>query len=215
MLPLCLFSAARLHRTALTRCCAVLCQDVWFRRYQHLYFIPVASFLFVSWRIQSLQHVIRSNNVWEMLPILCNLCWLCSLGLPVAFLSVYLAGGLVAVIVTATHQSEEMLPAVQLSPADYNFVSVQFATTRDARCGNPVMEWLWGGMQYQLEHHLFPTMPKYHYAQLCSRVEQWARQQGLDYRAESVWQIWCRNYQTMKLFAGSKLTAADPQPKQH
>jgi fatty acid desaturase len=28
-------------------------------------------------------------------------------------------------------------------------------------CSNPFSEWLWGGMQYQLEHHLFPTMPRY------------------------------------------------------
>lgn len=35
----------------------------------------------------------------------------------------------------------------------------QFRSTRDAVCSNPFSEWLWGGMQYQLEHHLFPTMP--------------------------------------------------------
>ena len=176
--------------------------DVWYRALQHLYFIPVASFLFVSWRIQSLQHTWATMHVREMAFMLLNFTWLCYLGLPIAFFSIYLAGGLVAIIVTATHQSEEMLPPVHMNPAAYNFVSCQFATTRDARCGNVLMEWLWGGMQYQLEHHLFPTMPKYRYAALCKIVEQWAGEHGLDYKAESVWQIWCRNYETLKLFAG-------------
>ena len=178
--------------------------DVFFRRFQHLYFVPVAAFLFVSWRVQSLSHTIRTSHVQEMAVMLLNFTWLCSLGLPIAFFSIYLAGGLVAVIVTATHQSEEMLPPVHLNPAHYNFVQCQFATTRDARCGGVLMEWLWGGMQYQLEHHLFPTMPKYRYARLCKVVEEWAHSEGLDYKAESVWQIWKRNYDTLRLFAGKE-----------
>ena len=176
--------------------------DVWFRAFQHLYFVPVAAFLFISWRVQSLSHTVRTSNVQEMVLMLVNYAWLLSLGLPIAVSGVYFAGMIVAVIVTATHQSEEMLPPVHLNPAPYSFVHEQFATTRDARCGNALMEWLWGGMQYQLEHHLFPTMPKYRYAKLVKVVEEWAQGEGLDYKAESVWQIWWRNYQTMKLFAG-------------
>ncbi len=134
-----------------------------------------------------------------------NYIWLFTLPLHVSLGAVYLAGGLVAVIVTATHQSEEMLPPVHLDPNAYNFVRCQFATTRDARTdGNFMMEWLWGGMQYQLEHHLFPTMPKYRYASLCRVVEEWANGVGLEYKAESVWAIWRRNFQTLRLFAGKE-----------
>ena len=183
-------------------------QDVFLRRFQHLYFVPVAAFLFVSWRIQSLQHTLRTNNAGEMVAMLLNFTWLCYLGAPVAFFSIYLAGALVAVIVTATHQSEEMLPPVHMNPTKYNFVSCQFATTRDARCGHWAMEWLWGGMQYQLEHHLFPTMPKYRYAQLCGIIEEWAKGQALDYKYESVWAIWRRNYNTLKVFAGKEGSTA-------
>jgi hypothetical protein len=42
-----------------------------------------------------------------------------------------------------------------------NQVAAQLRSTRDARTSTPFTEWLWGGMQYQLEHHLFPTMPRY------------------------------------------------------
>jgi fatty acid desaturase len=63
------------------------------------------------------------------------------------------------------------------------------------------MEWLWGGMQYQLEHHLFPTMPKYKYAQVRPIIQKWANDNGIEYRCQSVWKIWHRNYMTMKYFA--------------
>ena len=43
------------------------------------------------------------------------------------------------------------LPACQ---EDFNpdFVDNQFRTTRDATVRNPFAKWIWGGMQYQLEH---------------------------------------------------------------
>jgi len=59
-------------------------------------------------------------------------------------------------------------------------------------------------MQYQLEHHLFPTMPKYNYARVRPIVQQWAKDNQINYRCESVWSIWRRNYQTLKLYAKKK-----------
>ncbi|CAF0882545.1 unnamed protein product [Adineta steineri] len=171
-------------------------KDIWFRSYQHLYFIPVYSLLYLSWRWQSLQHAFRTLNYSEMFFMLLSYTWLYMLGWQVALGSVLLGGFLVAIIVTATHQSEEML-----SDSDHSFVETQFLTTCDARCDNFFMEWLWGGMQYQLEHHLFPTMPKYKYARLRPIVKQWANDNGIDYKIESVWSIWYRNYQTLRYFS--------------
>ena len=170
--------------------------DVWFRHYQHIYFVPVYSLLYLSWRWQSLQHAWRTSEYRELMFISLNYFWLFTLGWPVALGSVLLGGFLVAGIVTATHQSEEML-----FDSDRSFVETQFLTTCDARCDHFLMEWLWGGMQYQVEHHLFPTMPKYNYARVRPIIAQWAKDNGVDYRCESVWSIWGRNYQTMKHFA--------------
>jgi len=36
----------------------------------------------------------------------------------------------------------------------HDWVSAQFCCTRDAVTRTAFTEWLWGGMQYQLEHHL-------------------------------------------------------------
>ena len=40
----------------------------------------------------------------------------------------------------------------------YDFCEAQFRSTRDAMCSNWFSDILWGGMQWQLEHRLFPTL---------------------------------------------------------
>lgn len=178
--------------------------DVWFRKFQHFYFVPVASFLYVSWRIQSFQYAFERKHWSEIFFMAINYFWLYQLGLTVAFGSVFFGGFLVAVIVTATHQSEEMYDGSTpeaINSMPYSYVECQFNTTRDARTTDPFMEWLWGGMQYQLEHHLFPTMPKYYYSSICDRVEKFAKENGLDYRVDTMFQIWRRNYDTLRYFA--------------
>jgi fatty acid desaturase len=174
--------------------------DVWFRSYQHLYFIPVYSFLYLSWRSQSLQHSFRTYNYPELILMLPSYIWLYILGWKIALGSILVGGFLVAIIVTATHQSEEML-----TNSSHSFVETQFLTTCEARCDNFFMEWLWGGMQYQLVHHLFPTMPKYNYVHVRPIVQQWAKENGVKYKCESVWSIWYRNYQTLKHFSSEKI----------
>jgi fatty acid desaturase len=170
--------------------------DVWYRAYQHWYFIPVYSLLYISWRRQSIQHAFNTSKYFELGLMLPSYFWLYMLGWQVALGSILFGGLLVAGIVTATHQSEEML-----FDSNHSFVEAQFLTTCDARCDNFFMEWLWGGMQYQLEHHLFPIMPKYNYARVRPILQQWAKNNGIDYRCESVWAIWRRNYLTLKHFA--------------
>jgi len=61
--------------------------------------------------------------------------------LPVAAASVLFGGFMVGAIVTATHQTEEII----FEP-DGEFVDVQFRSTREADVGPGVERWLWGGM---------------------------------------------------------------------
>jgi len=195
--------------------------DTIFRKMQHWYFVPVASLLYVSWRSQSLQYAWAHKQYLELACFALNYVWLYQLGWVVSLGSIYLGGALVAIIVTATHQSEEMIDPAQMEaaraqglettkgttvetaelPAVYSFCEGQFATTRDARTSDFFTEWLWGGMQYQLEHHLFPTMPKYYYAQIAPRVKKFAESNGLSYRSDTQMEILTRNFLTLKHYA--------------
>lgn len=189
--------------------------DTLFRKMQHWYFVPVASVLYISWKVQSLQYALKRWNVQELALMVIHYAWMYTLGIWIALPAVYIAGGLVAVIVTATHQSEEMIDAPTHSNSStgvipYSFVEGQFATTRDAKTNNFFMEFLWGGMQYQLEHHLFPIMPKYYYAAVAPKVKAFAQKNGLSYRCDTQMQILLRNFNTLKYFA----QAIDPTKAQ-
>lgn len=174
-------------------------KEFFLRPYQHIYYHMVYAFLYVSWRIQSFQYAWARRNRVELILIALNYIWLFCLPLKVALGSVIFGGWLVAEIVTATHQSEEMIPGVS-----YNFVEDQFATTRDVHMDSIFLNYLWGGMQFQLVHHLFPTMPKYRYGAMVKLVERFAKENGLEYRHSGMLDILQMNYNTMKAYAATK-----------
>ena len=53
-------------------------------------------------------------------------------------------------------------------------------------------------MQYQLEHHLFPTMPRYNYPAMRPRIHQFAKENGMQYHVSGVLEIVKMNYDVMK-----------------
>jgi hypothetical protein len=164
------------------------------------------------------------RNYFELTLISIGYAWLLAV-MPygVALASILFGGWLVGVVVTATHQSEQ-ITTKEASPV-YNFVRHQFDSTRNAdTTGTGLMHFLWGGMQFQLEHHLFPTLvthilsgpvpcpvsaahsplscsneqPRYRNGEVAKRTQQWAKENGLEYRSESVWAIWKRTLSTMQ-----------------
>jgi fatty acid desaturase len=122
-----------------------------------LYFLPLYSFLYVSWRTQSIQwawaHRDYETLIFTILP---SYIWLACLPLSVSIGSILIGGLLVALVVTLSHESEDIL-----FDRETCFTANQFQCTRDIVCPDPITEYLFGGMQYQLEHHLFPFMPRY------------------------------------------------------
>ena len=138
------------------------------RRIQHIIFLPVFSFMFALWRVDTLKVAVDSveakrpdakNELWYLLAHYAAL--LTFFPITVWVPAVFLSGMMSALIVTPTHQSEEFFEEYQP-----DWVTAQFRSTRNAVMTNPFSEWLWGGMQYQLEHHLFPSMPRSKYPQL-------------------------------------------------
>lgn len=56
----------------------------------------------------------------------------------------------------------------------------QVLTSRNVR-GGPVTDWLLGGLNYQIEHHLFPNMPRPHLRLVQPLVREHCRNLGLPY----------------------------------
>jgi len=155
------------------------------RKWQGVFWPIPMSFLFVLWRFDSLQVAIKRKLWPEVFGCLCHYAFVLSFVPPLTFLgALFVSGFMTAVITTVTHQGEELF--FDKSP---DFVDAQYMSTRDAACTNPFSEWLWGGMQYQLEHHLFPTMPRYKYPALMEAVENFGKENGLEYRITDEWTL--------------------------
>jgi fatty acid desaturase len=173
-------------------------KDVWHRRYQYIFYPIAYTFLYVSWRIQSLQFVLGSKNWFERLLIVAGYIWLACLPWKVAVASVLIGGFLVAFVVTTNHQPEEML---EDKTHTYNYVVDQALTTRGVVCYDPITEYLFGGMQYQLEHHMFPHMPKYRYPALRPLLKKFCEENGIPFKVSSIPEILLMNFNVMKRYS--------------
>ncbi len=57
----------------------------------------------------------------------------------------------------------------------------QLHTTSDFARGNKFITWYVGGLNFQIEHHLFPNICHIHYKNLAPIVEQTAKEYGINY----------------------------------
>ena len=57
-------------------------------------------------------------------------------------------------------------------------------TTVDFCPRNPVLTWILGGLNFQIEHHLFPRVPHTHYARIAEIVRRNAVAHGIRYTAQ-------------------------------
>jgi fatty acid desaturase len=52
--------------------------------------------------------------------------------------------------------------------------------------GNPVTDWVYGGLNYQIEHHLFPSMSRNRLRLAQRIVAAFCRERGISYHETSV-----------------------------
>jgi len=187
------------------------------RRIQHwIFYIPFSA-LFALWRIDSIKVAIssvkdgRPGSKPGLYALLLHYSWLFALfPVKVWFPAIFVSGLLSALIVTPTHQSEEMFDEYQ---ADW--VTAQYQSTRNAVATNPFSEWLWGGMQYQLEHHLFPSMPRSKYPKLRTILQQFARDNAIPggYRESGEFEILKMNWDLYRRVARAPADPSAPSSR--
>ena len=172
------------------------------------------SFLFALWRVDSLTVTIealskgRPGAEDELKALLVHYLVMLSLFPPSVWVpAIFLSGLLSALIVTPTHQSEEMFDEYQP-----DWVTAQFMSTRNAVTTNPFSEWIWGGMQYQLEHHLFPSMPRNKYPLLREKLIKFANDNNVPggYRESGEWEILKMNWELYKRVAEADAVPGAP-----
>ncbi len=67
-------------------------------------------------------------------------------------------------------------------PMGHAWAEQQLATTVNFSQSNPVITWFVGGLNYQIEHHLFPKVCHLHYPAISSIVREVCEEHGVQYR---------------------------------
>jgi fatty acid desaturase len=189
------------------------------RKIQHLIFYIPFSFLFALWRVDTMKVIVdaveekRPGAKTELYALMAHYLIMLSV-LPVGVIipAVFFSGLVSALIVTPTHQSEEMFEDYQA-----DFVTAQFESTRNAVTTNPFSEWLWGGMQYQLEHHLFPSMPRSKYPALREILIKFAEDNNIPggYRESGEFEILYMNWDLYRNVAQADAVPGAPYSRGH
>ncbi|MFW5831920.1 MAG: fatty acid desaturase family protein, partial [Prolixibacteraceae bacterium] len=100
------------------------------------------------------------------------------------FLLMHFTGGL---ILAAVFQTAHVVPTSEYPLPDENnemnnnWAAHQLYTTCNFAPRNRIFTWLVGGLNHQVEHHLFPNISHIHYRNLAEIVQQKAKEFGLPY----------------------------------
>ena len=76
------------------------------------------------------------------------------------------------------------MPIVQESDRK-DFLREQVLTSRNVS-GHPLTDFWYGGLNYQIEHHLFPNMPRCNLRKAQPLIEKFCRDRGISYHATSL-----------------------------
>ena len=78
----------------------------------------------------------------------------------------------------------------------------QLQTTSNFATGNRLLSWYVGGLNYQVEHHLFPRTCSVHYPAITAIVRDVARKYGVVYHVQpTLWSAIRSHYRTLKKHA--------------
>ena len=121
-------------------------------------------------------------SIWIVLPILIlDLAWWKILiGF---FIMHYTAGIILSTIFQLAHIVEKVkmpLPTKELGMKN-TWAIHQLFTTSNFSTNNKIMNWFSGGLNFQVEHHLFPNISHIHYKKLSEIVKNTAREFNLPY----------------------------------
>jgi fatty acid desaturase len=97
--------------------------------------------------------------------------------LTIFMLGQVVAGLYLALAIAPNHKGMPTWPAGQ----PLSFLERQVLSSRNV-LPHPITDFVFGGLNYQIEHHLFPSMPRIHFGRARALVKPFCLQHGLTYQ---------------------------------
>jgi fatty acid desaturase len=158
-------------------------------RYQGFYFFPMLLLEGLGLRTASIQYLLRPEArhraVEASLMVLHGVLYFglvfyaLSVGQALLFIAVHqsLFGLYTGSVFAPNHKG---MPTLD-SDSQLDFVRRQVLTSRDVRA-HPLTDFWYGGLNYQIEHHLFPSMPRNKLKQAQTIVRAFCEERSIPYR---------------------------------
>jgi linoleoyl-CoA desaturase len=129
----------------------------------------------------------------------------------IGYLAMHLtAGAILGVVFQLAHvvESTEHLNPDTTGMMESAWMIHEMRTTADFGRSNPVLNWYVGGLNFQVEHHLFPRVCSIHYPRISPIVEAVAHECGVPYHAQPTFRSAVRSHLAML----KRLGAPTPLP---
>jgi len=151
-------------------------------KYQYLFYFPLLMAARLSWLIQSIIYAnskSRARGI-ELTTLAIHWILLCTLAFCNPYMSVlggigfiltaeFATGLLLATAFSLNHNGMAILEKGSQDKMDFH--ALQAITGRDVHEGPlSFVSWFMGGLDYQIEHHLFPQIPRHKLKQLSAKV---------------------------------------------
>jgi fatty acid desaturase len=165
----------------------------WFVRYQGYLIVPILALEGIGLRVASAQYLWRQRtpraaaeaglSVVHLAAYVAVLVWLLGPWAAAAFgLAHHLLTGMyLGSIFAPNHKGMELIER----DAPVSFLRRQVLTSRNLS-SHPVIDWLYGGQNFQIEHHLFPSMPRNNLRRARTIVKDFLAERGLPYAETTV-----------------------------
>ncbi len=183
---------------------------LWFHRLQHLYMWPLYGLLPIKWQLYDDFRDLVLGQVggqpyprpkgWDLLgffggkgvffslalvvPLLLHPVWTVLLFYVAASFVQGVMLGVVFQLAHCVEEAEFLLPSPDTGRMETAWAVHQLETTVDFARRSRFLSWLIGGLNFQIEHHLFPQICHVHYPEISPLVERTCREFGLKYIAQ-------------------------------
>ena len=165
-------------------------------RLQPFILLPLLAFARMNWLLQSLAWVLRAPDVkrrgTELLLLLGHHAWSLALlalvpGWPqrvgFSLLSQLLSGLMTGAVFVVGHSARPIADEGDEGLAGFH--ALQIEGTQNITSPR-AFRWFFGGLEHQIEHHLFPTMPRHNHRLVAPDVRLLCARHGLEYREEGL-----------------------------
>jgi delta8-fatty-acid desaturase len=97
-------------------------------------------------------------------------------------------------------------------PSGNNWFEKQTEGTLNISC-SPWMDWFHGGLQFQVEHHLFPRLPRCQLRRVSPFIRELCKKHNLPYNIVSFWKANAMTLETLRTAALQARDLTNPVPK--